>query len=695
MSLDLLPNHATTLEKELVNSTDSISRLGAGLERIRDAKRQNIPDNVVDWLIYEYGLGEVTPYLTDPRQALAEGVQWQRVRGTPSAVELGLGWINFPASVEESEAATLRWAEYQLGLEDGPADHSKISRVVGISGISQPARTRMFRIHGGWYDFRRFNLNDHALSEGAMLCDHSGVIVRPEWPQLSFGREYQNQADANGAAETAPGIVDAYKPTRPIQSFPGDTFRLSIGFLSDDDWHTPNHPGVAGRLFSFTSLDGLQSTQEILPELSFAKAQIVLSDSEPLGDTNATFAAYEEIESGELIFLSDQALSETPLELIRQEITERFDVLHSKASDPVAVAVSSDYEHARAYHQFLNDTFVLGRSFLGDVAPTQAQAFNNITLHGKSATYAARVWGAHKWPTISWDAPELDTTPAELTPFSFCLGQIILSEQGELGDTNACFPSAYQEEQGDGIFELSGDALSETVQKLVNVEVLERIDRSTKGSAQIPGGSAAYSAITTDFETSSAHQVFVVDTLILGRDKLDDIELSRAIGGFAQSNERTIAFNDPHTATVQNRDVLRAASAFGVTPQTQPTTAYNTRTHGAIDANVQTDQADSSERNNTSTASGATASQQRSPGQERTVSTGFTYAGLTANGSIDGRYTHSSVYLAANQIGAIAAPISVGTASFPDSGQTWTTAAWPPTSWVETQVIVGSTHITT
>lgn len=695
MSLDLLPNNATLLERSFSEAVDPLPRIGQQLEKIRSGKRVEIPDSVVDWLIYEYGLGEVTKYLTDPRQALVEGVQWQRLRGTPSAVALGLGWIDFPAAVEESEGQTLRWAEYQLGLEDGPADHSKISQVVGISGISQPARTRMFRIHGGWYDFRRFNLNDHALSEGAMLCDHSGVIVRPEWPQLSFGREYQNQADANGAAETAPGIVDAYKPTRPIQSFPGDTFRLSIGFLSDDDWHTPNHPGVAGRLFSFTSFDGLQSTQEILPELSFAKAQIVLSDSEPLGDTNATLAAYEDIESGELIFLSDQALSETPLELIRQEITERFDVLHSKASDPVAVAVSSDYEHARAYHQFLNDTFVLGRSFLGDVAPSQAQAFNNITLHGKSATYSARTWGAHKWPTISWDTPALDTTPAELTPFSFCLGQIILSEQGELGDTNACFPSAYQEEQGDGVLELSGDALSETLLKLIDVEVLERIDRLTLGSAEFYGLPEVSSAVTSDAETHLAEHAFGVDTFILGRNRLDEATFSGTIGTPTTATLRTVGFDDPHSETAQIREPLHTDSAQGVTPEDQAEANENQRTHAPVLANVGTEQVDLSAPLRTHFESGLTTTGQLLPGQGRTTTAGVIYAGLAANSTISGRYTHSSVYTAGAAPLGVIAPTFFGAASFPNSGQTWTTAAWPPTSWVATQVIVGSAHITT
>ena len=115
MSLDLLPNNSTKLERGIAHSSDPIPPLGTILERIRDGKRVNIPDAVVDWLIYEYGLGEVTPYLTDPRQALREGVQWQRVRGTPAAVALGLGWIDFPAVVEESEAGTLRWAEISSG----------------------------------------------------------------------------------------------------------------------------------------------------------------------------------------------------------------------------------------------------------------------------------------------------------------------------------------------------------------------------------------------------------------------------------------------------------------------------------------------------------------------------------------------------------------------------------------------------
>lgn len=740
MTLDLLPNNATRLERDLAASSDPLPRVGEVLERIRNGKRVNIPDSVVDWLIYEYGLGEVTPYLTDPRQALAQGLQWQRVRGTPRALQLGLGWINFPATVEESEADTLRWSEYQLGLEDGPADHSQIGQVVGISGISQPARSRMFRIHGGWYDFRRFKLNDHALSEGGILCDHSGVIVRDDWPQLSFGREYEFGA-LPLPAETTPGVVDVYAPSRNVQSFPADTFRLSINFLSDDDWHTINHPGVAGRLFSFTSEQGVLGDYTILPELQFAKAQVTLSDSwGVLGDTNSCLPARVQVESGELIRLSDQLLSETPLELVWEEINERFDVLHAKASEaPDDFAVTGDFEHNRAYHQFLEDTFVLGRSILGDPAPLQLQSLSSATTHMASATYGQRRWSAEPWPTVSWDAPPLNTTPADLEPYEFCLAGMYLSEHGTLGDTNGCLPSKYVEEQGDQILHLSEDRLSETVLKLVDVEVLERFDRLQTGGAVNPYAPT----ITSDHQTDSAYAITLGDAFVLGRDRL-----SEKLGPITQQDLpqiealRTIApVRPPYVFTPSDLDpyqfskaqiVLSDSTPLGDTNAVLPVhdgiTERFDRSHAVgatyqqvptITSDHQTDTAHHvslvdtfilgrdflSEALAPVVLEPGTRTANRTSGMadphdvlrasRDVLRTSSIEPSSVVNGSIQTRYTLASVYTAPqSQTGAIA-PNFTGAASYPDSGQTWTTASWPPTSWADTQVIVGSAHATT
>ena len=740
MSINLLPNNATKLERGLATSADPIPKLGQILERIRDGKRVDIPDAVIDWLIYEYGLGEVTPYLTDPRQAIVQGIQWQRVRGTPRAVQLGLGWINFPAEVEESEAGTLRWAEYQLGLEDGPADHSQIGQVVGISGISQPARARMFRIHGGWYDYRRFLLNDHALSDGSMLCDHTGTYVRPDWPQLSFGREYEFGA-LPLPAETTPGVVDVYAPSRNIQSFPADTFRLSINFLSDDDWHTINHPGVAGRLFSFTSIEGLLGDQTILPELQFAKAQVTLSDSwGVLGDTNSCLPARVQVESGELIRLSDQLLSETPLELVWEEINERFDVLHSKGSEGHDdFAVTGDFEHNRAYHQFLEDTFVLGRSYLGDPAPLQLQSLSSSTIHTANANYGQRKWAAEPWPTVTWDAPPLNTTPDELEPYQFCLAGMYLSEHGTLGDTNGCLPSKYVEEQGDQILHLSEDELSETVLKLVDVEVTERFDRLQSGGVVNPYAPT----VTSDYQTDSAYAITLGDAFVLGRDRL-----SEKLGPITQQDLpqiyalRTHApIRPPYVITPADLDpyqfskaqiVLSDDATLDDTNATFPVVGDITerleRNHTgsatypqvfAVTSDHQSDTAHhvslvdtfllgrdflseapapvvippaarTAERTAISADPHDVMRESRSPLRTADLQSSF-----SVNGSIQTRYTLASVYTAnQSQIGAIVSFIT-GAGSYPDSGQTWTTASWPPTTWEETQVIVGSAHATT
>jgi hypothetical protein len=69
---DLLPPNATQLERDLSRVMSSLVRTGPPVPLIRTAKRTDIPDSVVPWLIYEYGLGEILPYLgNNQRQALA------------------------------------------------------------------------------------------------------------------------------------------------------------------------------------------------------------------------------------------------------------------------------------------------------------------------------------------------------------------------------------------------------------------------------------------------------------------------------------------------------------------------------------------------------------------------------------------------------------------------------------------------
>lgn len=244
---DLLPPNATTLERDFSRATSSLQRTGSAPPIIRTAKRVDIPDSVVPWLIYEYGLGEILPYLgNNQRRAIAEGVLWQRIRGTPEAVRIALSWINITGLIDESEGGSARWAEYQLGLSAGTSGEQIIDDIVGVTRISSPVRSRLQRIYA-IYDFRRFVLDDSLLSDGGMLSDHSGVRPQPEWPQISYGQILSSLVQENAA------VFSTHTDVIGVLAEMSDRFILSRNRL-DEDWHTINHPslltnleGVSGR----------------------------------------------------------------------------------------------------------------------------------------------------------------------------------------------------------------------------------------------------------------------------------------------------------------------------------------------------------------------------------------------------------------------------------------------------------------
>ncbi len=246
---DLLPPNATALERDFSRSTSSLQRAGGPVPIIRTAKRVSIPDSVVPWLIYEYGLGEILPYLgNNQRRAIAEGVLWQRIRGTPEAVRIALGWIGITGLVEESEGGTYRWAEYQLGLSAGTTGEQIIDDIVGVTRISSPVRSRLQRIYAV-YDFRRFVLDDSLLSDGAILSDHSGVRPRPDWPQISYGQILSSFVQENATvASTHTDVIGVL-----VRNF--DRFLLDHSLI-DEEWHTINHSAL------LTTLECISATYQ-------------------------------------------------------------------------------------------------------------------------------------------------------------------------------------------------------------------------------------------------------------------------------------------------------------------------------------------------------------------------------------------------------------------------------------------------
>lgn len=423
MSLyDLLPSNATTLERDFSRAVSSLERVGPAVPTIRTAKRTDIPDSVVPWLIYEYGLNELLPYLgNNPRQALAEGIQWQRVRGTPQALKTALGWIGFQPLVEESESGTLRWAQFQLGLDYAPNDLEITNDLIGVSRLSAPVRSNLFRVYSG-YDHRRFLLDDHTLSGGSWLCDHTGVYLRPDWPQLSFGRDYEADHDYSDDPAAEQGIERIHARLGVYE----DRFTLDNSLL-DEFWHLSDVGSMVRSRLVFVQYgplsDAVETWQEgktwetglswsitnsALPELKFAKAGIYLSDYATLDDTNTCFSArYEQI-VGDGTFVLSEGDPETGVGILGQhrertetrEWLERLERSHAWTFTQPATTVLEKALHRHTQRVIdYDDTFVLSQHRLDEWQHNldQQAISRGHTLTGLATSILAATWQPTTW----------------------------------------------------------------------------------------------------------------------------------------------------------------------------------------------------------------------------------------------------------------------------------------------------------
>ncbi|MCL4556709.1 MAG: phage tail protein, partial [Gammaproteobacteria bacterium] len=134
---NLLPANATDLERAIVLATDFSVCISA-IDAIANRKT-NPNEALIPWLIWEYGLGELLPYLTDPRRAISEGVLWQRSRGTPAALLTALGWIGLSAQIEQ-EVPGVHFAQFQIDAGAVP-DDTTLTALIGIAKLSAPARS--------------------------------------------------------------------------------------------------------------------------------------------------------------------------------------------------------------------------------------------------------------------------------------------------------------------------------------------------------------------------------------------------------------------------------------------------------------------------------------------------------------------------------------------------------------------------
>ncbi|MFC2252496.1 phage tail protein [Labrys portucalensis] len=210
MSETLLPDNATPLELAFSATTNETDRLGPVFEQV-PIYDFTPPPRMLPWLVWQYGLGELSPYLPNLYDLIAEGVRWQRIRGTHASIFMGLGWLGYSGRIEEEPTWRRRWNRFQVELDRvRDRDLPDLQRIDGIVSLSPPVRSIFSRGYAG-YDIRAF-ITSKSRASGAIYSDHSGVTLPSIGAKWSFGRAYDFERQLTEAELTA---LDAWVPPVP------------------------------------------------------------------------------------------------------------------------------------------------------------------------------------------------------------------------------------------------------------------------------------------------------------------------------------------------------------------------------------------------------------------------------------------------------------------------------------------------
>jgi hypothetical protein len=199
----LAPDNATDRELAIAATIDPFARLADLYSLIPQADR-NPPPEWMPYLIAEWGLGELSPYLPNLYELAREGVDWQRIRGTPGAVTKGLGWLGYAATYEAQPARRRRWHLWQMALSRLPdAERPDLERIDGIASLSDDAISHFWRGYRG-YDVRALSWSGSSWG-GAIWSDHSGVRITAGGAVWSFGRRHEVEIELGEPELTALG----------------------------------------------------------------------------------------------------------------------------------------------------------------------------------------------------------------------------------------------------------------------------------------------------------------------------------------------------------------------------------------------------------------------------------------------------------------------------------------------------------
>lgn len=222
MSSSVLPSNATDWEKAVADALAPVQERIDQISAIKGTKYSQPPADLLPFLIYEYGLGELTPYVPNLYDLIDQGLRWQRIRGTHKSVHDALAWLNYTAIIEIEPVRRRRWHLFQLGLDRHRDKFEDLDRIEGVTTLSVPARSHFWRGFS-YYDIRALE-NDYTKWDDTLWDDLSGVRVRERGAKWSFGRPHDVDYTLTQADMQALGVWSVPIPTGQTWEAPPTTW---------------------------------------------------------------------------------------------------------------------------------------------------------------------------------------------------------------------------------------------------------------------------------------------------------------------------------------------------------------------------------------------------------------------------------------------------------------------------------------
>ena len=203
--VSILPESSTALEKHIEFTLDTRVLLKDRILRISDIKYKNIPDDLVPWLLYQYGLLPVSQYLPkNPDTAIIEGLSVQRLKGTRAGLLKALSWIGFvPDKIDLGRGED--FGQYQFDTGKVPS-FEELKGIVNLSEFAEARRDELFRLYHG-LNIPPLILNSESTLNNSILNNFSGTYDEELGVWLSFAdvQGYQITYDLQSKASASFG----------------------------------------------------------------------------------------------------------------------------------------------------------------------------------------------------------------------------------------------------------------------------------------------------------------------------------------------------------------------------------------------------------------------------------------------------------------------------------------------------------